>query len=383
MNTNKTWDVIVVGGGLVGSSVAYHLSKSGVCTLLVEQDDLASGASGANFGNVQVQDANYGLSLELTIRGAKRCAQLETALDFNLDYRKSGSLLLIENDHQQVLMEERAKHLADVGLQVELLDQDQLIQLELYLSPKTVIGGLYDPDEGNLNPHKLVHAYVLRGREKGLYVCLHTTVIGITTHKERVTGINTQAGHYSAGCVVLANGAWIRHLGKTAGVEIPALWVHGEAIITEALPAFISNTMSTASFFEDSGSPDRTIVAFCMRQLSEGNVMLGEAITTTDRLDREVAGSSVAAIASEGLRRFPGLKQVSIVRSWGIPVAYTADNCPLLGPVEEVANLYVAAGLKSTIVLTPFVGEIIADMITGREFDPRLKAFSPSRHISM
>ncbi|MCJ7701671.1 MAG: FAD-binding oxidoreductase [Anaerolineales bacterium] len=381
MQLNKTWDVIVVGGGLVGSSIAYHLTKTGVRTLLVEQGDLASGASGANFGNVQVQDADFGLSLELTIQGAERCAGLETELDFDLDYRKAGSLLLIENDHQQVLIEERAVHLDAVGLQVELLDQDQLVELEPYLAPDTNIGGLYHPDEGQLNPFKLVHAHALRGRESGLDVRTNTTVTGITTQNGRVKGIDTSSGHLSAGCVVLATGAWTHHLGLTAGVDIPASWVHGEAIITEQLPPSIANAMSSASFFEEAASPDETIVAFAMKQRIEGNIMLGEAITSTNQFNRDVAGSSIVGIAAEGQRRLPRLEQTTIIRSWGIPVAYTADNRPLLGPVDEVENLYIAAGLKSTIVLTPIVGEIMADMITGRAVNPRMKMFSPSRII--
>nr|MBC8509977.1 FAD-binding oxidoreductase [Chloroflexota bacterium] len=147
------------------------------------------------------------------------------------------------------------------------------------------------------------------------------------------------------------------------------------------LPPSISNAMSSASFFEEADSPDKTVVAFAMKQRPDGNVMLGEAITTTARLDRDVAGASVAAIAAEGCRWLPRIKGATIIRSWGIPVAHTADNCPLLGPVEEVEGLYVAAGLKSTIVLTPIVGEIMADMIVGNAVDPRLEVFSPSRHI--
>lgn len=381
MSSEKTWDVIVVGGGLVGSSIAYNLSKAGVRTLLIEQGELASGASGANFGNVQVQDANLGLSLELTIQGAERCSRLEAELDFDLDYRKAGSLLLIENDHQKTLMRERALQLEAAGLRVELLDQNEITKLEPYLSPDTVIGGLYHPDEGQLNPFKLVHVYALRGRENGLEIKTHAPVARFTMQNGRVTGVDTGTEHFSAGCVVLATGAWTRPLGLTAGVDIPALWIRGEAIITEALPPSISNAMSSASFFEDADSPDKTVVAFAMKQRPDGNVMLGEAITTTAQLDRDVAGASAAAIAAEGHRRLPHLNRVSIIRSWGIPVAQTADNCPLLGPVVEAEGLYVAAGLKSTIVLTPVVGEIIADMIVGNAVDPRLEAFSPSRYI--
>lgn len=380
MNT-KSWDVIVVGGGLVGSSCAYQLAKSGLKTLLLEQGELASGASGANFGNVQVQDADFGFSLDLTIAGAQRCAGLETELDIKLDYRKAGSLLLIENEGQYAMMVDRLSQLEAAGLQAELLDRDGLTHLEPFLNPETVIGGLYHPDEGQLNPFKLVHAYVLRGQQYGLEVRTQTPVTSISRQNGKITGVETHTGQLSAGKAVLATGAWTRPLGLTAGLEIPAEWVHGEAIITEALPPSIGNTMSSASFFEETASVGGTVVAFAMKQRAEGNIMLGEATTATARLDREVAEFSITAVANESQRRLPRLADTTILRSWGIPVAHTTDHRPLLGAIHEIENLYVAAALKSTIVLTPLVGETIAKMITAQEVDPRLAEFSPSRKL--
>lgn len=378
---NKTWDVIVVGGGLVGSSCAYNLAKSGLKTLLLEQGELASGASGANFGNVQMQDAEFGFSLALTIQGAQGCAELETELDFDLGYRKTGSLLLIENDHQQCLMSERIAHLTVAGLRAEMLDKAQLIKLEPFLSPDRFLGGLYHPDEAQLNPFKLVHAYVLRGRAYGLNIRTHTIVTKITTQNGKVTGVNTPSEHLQAKHLVLATGAWTYRLGLTAPVNIPASWVRGEAIITEPIPPSIANAMSSASFFEEAGSLNGTIVALALKQRPEGNVMLGEAITPATNIARHVAESSISGIAQEGQLRLAPLRDASIIRSWGIPVAHTADNCPLLGPVKGVENLFVAAALKSTIVLTPIVGEIIAKMITGQKVDPRFAEFSPLRTI--
>ena len=280
MSSGKTWDVIVVGGGLVGSSIAYQLAKKGVETLLVEQGELASGASGANFGNVQVQDADYGFSLELTIAGAKRCADIEVELDFDLDYQPAGSLLLIENEPQQAMMVERRQHLEAAGLQARLLGRDDLIQMEPFLNPETVIGGLYHPNEGQLNPFKLVHAYVLRGRQCGLDLATHTPVIGLTTQSGKITGVSTRTEHLSANYVVLTTGAWTRRLGRTVGLEIPAEWIRGEAIITEAISPSISNAMSRASFFEEADNPIETVVALALKQRPDGNVMLGEAITS-------------------------------------------------------------------------------------------------------
>ncbi len=378
---NKANDVIIIGGGLIGCSIAYHLAKAGVRALLIEQGELASGASGANFGNIQVQDAHFGLSLELTILGAQRCAGLEAELDAALDYRPSGSLLLIESEPQWAIMAERANRLSAAGLKAELLDRDQVTRLEPALAPGTILGGLYHAQEGQLNPFKLVHALALRAQRSGLEVRTNARVTGIHARNGRVAGVFTATEYLPAGYVVLATGAWTRFLGATAGVDLPARWIHGEALLTEPLPPSISNAMSSASFFEDSADPQGTVVALALKQRAEGNLMLGEAITATARLDRKVDGAALTSIAAEGRRRFPRLGRAAVLRSWGIPVAYSTDNCPLLGPVESVENLYVAAALKSTIVLTPLVGEIIANMITGRPVDPRLQAFAPSRSI--
>jgi glycine/D-amino acid oxidase-like deaminating enzyme len=168
-------------------------------------------------------------------------------------------------------------------------------------------------------------------------------------------------------------------LGLTAAVKIPASWVRGEALITEPIPPSIANALSSASFFEEAASSNGTVVALALKQRPEGNVMLGEAITPTTGLARQVAAASVSGIAREGQRRLPPLRDAAIIRSWGIPVAHTADNRPLLGPLKAVENLFVAAALKSTIVLTPVVGQMMADMITGRAVDPGLDWFSPCR----
>ena len=135
-------DAVVVGGGLIGSSIAYHLARAGVRTLLIEQGDLASGASGANFGNVQVEDAEFGLSLELTLRSYARFASLGAELDYDVGYRRTGNLLLIENQHQWALMQQRATRLQAAGVRAALLDRDETCRLEPGLAPEAIIGAL-------------------------------------------------------------------------------------------------------------------------------------------------------------------------------------------------------------------------------------------------
>jgi sarcosine oxidase subunit beta len=380
--TGQSWDVVVVGGGLIGSAAAYHLARGGLRTLLIEQGCLASGASGANFGNVQVQDSEFGLSLELSLQGHEACAGLAAELETELDYQRLGSLLLIENEHQWATMETRAAGLQAAGVPAELLDLDDVRRLEPSLSADAVIGALYHANEGSLNPFKLVHAYARRGRHHGLEVWTHTEATQVSIQGGRVTGVLTARGHVAAGSVILATGAWARRLAATAGVDLPLRWVHGEAFITEQLPPLVHRSISSAAFFEATEESDEQVVGFCLRQRPEGNVMIGEAAIVTEALGRRVSATALPAIAHEAKRRFPALSEAAVIRGWAIPVAFLPDNRPLLGAVDEVEGLVVGTGLKSTIVLTPLAGALIASLILGREVDPRLAEFSPSRTMS-
>ena len=379
--SRNSHDAVVIGGGLIGSSTAYHLARAGVRTLLIEQGDLASGASGANFGNVQVEDAEFGLSLELTLRSYARFASLSAELDYEVSYRRTGNLLLIENQHQWALMQQRAARLQAAGVRAALLDRDETRRLEPGLAPGAIIGALYNPEEGTLDPFRLVHAYALRGRDAGLEVWTHTPVTGIQVRGGRVIGVTTARGPVSAGWVILAAGAWSHALGRTAGVELPVEWVHGEALITEVLPTTARNAMTTAAFFEATEGADEQSVGFCLRQRPRGNVMLGEAARVTRRLGRESTASALPAVAAEARRWLPALRRAAVIRSWAIPVAFVPDSRPLLGPVDGIAGLLVATGLKSTIILTPLVGELVAGMVTGATQDPRLAEFSPTRTL--
>jgi sarcosine oxidase subunit beta len=379
MSGEPSPDAIVIGAGLIGTSVAYHLARAGVRPLLIEQGDLASGASGANFGNVQVQDAEFGLSLDLTLQSYARFAELEAELDYDVGFNRTGSVLLAETEPQMVLLQDRASRLRAAGVGAALLDRDEVCQLEPQLARRAPVGALYHADEGRLNPFRLVHAFVLRGRNLGLEVWKNTKVWSIEVAAGRAVGVMTPIGRVSTERVIIAAGAWSHALAKTAGLDLPLQWVHGEAVITEALPPLTANSLTTAAFFEATEAADRQTVGFCLRQRPHGNVMIGEAARVTRSLSRGGTPSGIPAMAAEARRWLPTLGRTGVIRTWAIPVAFTADRRPLLGPAEGVENLLVAAGFKSTIILTPLVGELVAGMVTSAPADSRLAEFSPTR----
>jgi glycine/D-amino acid oxidase-like deaminating enzyme len=128
--TNQSFDVAVIGAGYIGCSVAYHLAKAGLSTALIEKGEVAAGASRANWGNIQIQDAELNQSLPLILAGWQRFESIEEELDTSIGFQPMGSLLLIETDSQWKAMERRVKRLKEVGVRAEMLTSVELAQVE-------------------------------------------------------------------------------------------------------------------------------------------------------------------------------------------------------------------------------------------------------------
>ena len=178
-----TYDVLVIGAGYIGCSVAYHLTKAGLRTALIDQGGIGAGASAANYGNIQVQDAELAHSLPMIKAGYACFETLEQELQQPVGLRKLGSLLLIETEAQWQTMAARLPQLHAAGIEAELLEADHLPELEPLLDPATLLGACYYEHEGQVNPFALMWAYVHQARRSGLTLHLGVKITGFTTRK--------------------------------------------------------------------------------------------------------------------------------------------------------------------------------------------------------
>ena len=217
--TKVTYDAIVIGAGYIGCSVAYHLAAAGLRTALLDRGGIGAGASSANYGNIQIQDAELEHSLPMILAGREAWEGMEDEIG-DVGRRKLGSLLLIETESQWQTMAARLPRLHAAGIPAELVTSAHLPELEPLLDPTTVLGACYYEHEGQVNPFKLLHAFVRRGREQGLTLHLGVEVTGLDIAGGRVQGVRTSQGEFSAGVVVLCTGAWTESLGWTLGREL-------------------------------------------------------------------------------------------------------------------------------------------------------------------
>ena len=413
----STYDALVIGAGYIGCAVAHDLSEAGLRTALLDRGSVAAGASRANYGNVQVQDAELMHSLPMVTAGYARFADLETRLGRKVGLRRLGSLLLIENEAQWRRMEARLPALHAAGIEAELVPADRLPEIEPLLDHETVLGACYHPREAQVNPFGLIWAYVAAGLEKGLSVHRGVEVTGFEVSGGRVAGVRTNRGMFYGGVVALCTGAWTPQLGRMLGREWRIPHVRGQAIVTERSDLRLRNHIASAAFFEEAqpgggsevggqrsevggwksevggwksevggwksevGDRASENAVLAISQTAEGHFLLGEAALVTERLDSPATHGGQTAIARLVARHFPALRGLRVLRGWAAPVAYTEDELPFFGPVDGLDGLFVAAAFKSTVVVTPLVGETVAQWALHGRTDLDLTPFSPDRTL--
>ena len=383
----KKFDAIVVGAGYIGSSVAYHLSKAGLKTAIIDQGGIAGGASRANYGNIQIQDLELQHSVEMIQTARQRIGSLQEELDWDLEFRKLGGLLPIENENQWNILKARNEALNVIGIDSELITAERLQEVEPLIDPRNLLGGLYHAEEGQLNPFQLINAYLTRARAFGLQEFYFTPVNGFKVDGSHIANIITPRNNFSAANLILCTGAYTVNLGKMLGREWPPLhYVLGQAMVTEAAPAQLRNHLASASFFEMGADiPFGTLLAnMAISQSAHGNLLLGESMFETNHFGTNLPPDAIPAITTSVLRYFPSFHKLRILRSWSAAIADTKDGLPLWGKVAGVDGLFLATAFRSTVIVTPLVGETMAQILTTGKSDLDIQAFRPERnaHVS-
>ena len=377
------FDALVVGAGYIGSAISYYLTKAGLKTALVDQGGLAAGASRANYGNIQVQDAELTYSVPMVLAGLATFATLEEELEHSIGLQALGSLLIAESESQVHNFQARAARLAEFGIGVDWLSPAELQHQEPYLDAGQTFGALYSAHEMQLDPFKLVWAFVHRARQQGLHLQLNSEVLDFLVENGRVRGVVTRDGRLEAGVTILAAGAWGAVLGRKLGLNIPIKHVHGQAAATGYVGHLLNNYLSSAAFFEaahEDADPDALPKAvMAIAPTAHGNLLLGEAAQVVDHFSSAADPEALRAICRTAQRFIPALREAQILRSWAAPVAFTDDGRPFLGPVDGLQGLLLALAFKSTVIITPLIGQVITQLVLEGRSDLDIRPFLLSR----
>jgi glycine/D-amino acid oxidase-like deaminating enzyme len=374
-------DVVVIGGGVIGSSVAYHLSKRRVEVLLVEKNGLVSGTSGACDGLVYLQSKRPGAHLKLAMESKKRLDSLQEDLDIDIEYRSRGGMVVVETQEELEAMRLFVEEQKETGLEVTLLDRKEARELEPSLS-EGILACTYSPLDGQVNPIALALAFLQGAKAKGAKIYPHTGVTGFSRKNHHIVGVKTNRGNVETRVVVNAAGVHATEIGKMIDVEIPIRPRRGQILVTEALPPLLTRGLLSAKYLAAKYNPclaETGELGISIEQTKNGGFLLGSTREFVG-FDRRTTWSAMKGIALQTSRIIPALRGLRVIRTFAGLRPSTPDGLPIVGPVPNVEGFFMAAGHEGDgIALSPITGQIIAEWIAEGSPSMDLSGFSLER----
>jgi glycine/D-amino acid oxidase-like deaminating enzyme len=378
---SRQTDVLVVGGGLAGCALACYLARDGVEVVVVEQHDLNTQASGCNAGGIHGQIPHemwreegeawaryFAPALPLMLASAELWAGLSEDLGADVEFARTGGLLVAETDGQ--MREIAAKAVVDraFGVDIEVLGRDDLREMAPYLS-HSLVGAVWCPNEGRANPLLATPAYARAAERHGALILRHTRLEALERQRGGFAA-STSAGPVRAARVINCAGASSSAVAAMVGLSLP---IEGHAIqvnVTEPVAPLVPHLVY-------SGGERLTL-----KQTPRGAFLIGGGWPA--RLDRAsgrpvVDEVSVRRNLHYAVAAVPQLRHVQLLRTWPAIVNGTTDWRPVLGEVDGVPGFFMCMFPWMGVTGGPVAARIVADLVLGRDPGFDLDGFSTSR----
>ena len=360
--------VVVIGGGIVGCSILYHLTLRGLTDVaLIERGELTAGSSWHAAGGFHAINSDPVIArLQSYTIGMYRTVEEESGQSVGL-HLTGGIELAGTPERAEWLKAELAWHRYMGNEGAYLLSPDEAAEMVPIIDPTGLTGALFDPHEGNLDPHGATHAYAGAARGRGADVIQHNRVLSIQQRPDGDWELTTEKGRVVAEHVINAGGLWARQVGQMVGVDLPLIPMQHHYLVTEDVPeiAAIDGPMPSVTDLE----------GFTYLQRERNGILLGVYETNprhwlADGPDwnygMELIPEEIERIAPElsiGFERFPVLQRVGIKRWVNGGITFTPDGNPLVGPIPGRRGLWAACGVMAGFSQGAGIGLALANWI--------------------
>ena len=354
---SSTTDVVIVGGGVIGCSIAYHLRKAGVPVTVIDQGEIGAEASSAAAGLLAPLGSLAGpgpfanLLLASFALFPSLVPELEDASGIRVEYEQTGALRVVRNPRNVPNLRKRMKAWQPLGLHMDWLSGEEARQLEPMLAPD-VCAALYAPEESQVKASQVVKAFAKAAANLGATLRSHTRIEGIQRQHDRVTAIETQGETIPCTQLVIASGAWSAQWSALLNIELAVTPQRGQILaLRQPTPPLRHIIFGEAAY---------------LAPKQDGTVVVG-ATKEEVGFDKQLTAGGVAWLLSTANRLIPSLEHSAIDRMWAGLRPKTPDNLPILGPAPGWQNVTLATGHGSVgVMLSAITGQTLAELlITG------------------
>ena len=378
----KSYDVAVIGGGVTGSAIAWQFAKANIKTVLIEKEGICSGASATNPGFCVLSYRGDQLQLDMARKQTRDFQTLEKELGVDLEFSVTGGLVPVSNQQELGVLTGLVSRCHRMGLQeIEMITPGQAVKQEPALDPNKIIGAVYCPGEGIINPFNITNGLASTAGRYGAKILTQTSVTALEMTGGRISAVETTAGRIKTEFVIMAAGAWTKDIAAMAGIDIPVKYERGEAMVSMAVPRMIRGMVTDGSLFVPPENTSEMVVGACLGQTASGNIVMAQA--TTDGADYNCRSTyeGPVRVARKVLTLFPGLDDLEIIRMWAGVVAYTDDKKPLFGFVGKPDNLFMVTNFHSAVGISPGIGELTLEAYRQGRTTPEAAAYSIQRYV--
>ena len=359
-------EVVIVGGGAIGCSIAYHLARAKVDVLLLERGQVGREASWASAGILTHGDPSsrkprQQLAAQSRAMFAPLCDELRELTGVDPEYRASGGLRLFFSEEE--ISQGRHWHERSVvsGIRAEFLQSSELQQLEPVVS-SSAVAGLHFLDDGSVRNPRWVRALSLGAQKLGASVIEALPVIGFESRGDRVQAAVTPAGRIKGEHFVLAAGAWSNRLGESLGINLPVFPSRGQIVLLESVARKIERVIHANGCY--------------LVPRSDGKVIVGATVESVG-YNKSTSAEGIQELLDWALDVAPGLKDMAFVRCWSGLRPASRRGGPFLGQVEGFDNVVVAtAHNRNGILLSAVTGRLIAELISAGKTSFPIDAFA-------
>ncbi len=355
-------DVVIIGGGIVGSSIAWHLTTAGRKNVLVLERETSQGkgSTGKSMGGVRAQFATP-VNIQMSLYSIPFYAAFEEVMGHPSGYKSQGYLFVATTRPHLDYLRANFERQKALGLKTaQLVDAEYIVKMLPQLRSDDILGGSFCSTDGFVDPYSAMTGFMTRAMEQGATLWKNTEVIGISTDRDGITGVATTRGEIATRIVVNAAGAWAAQVARLAGIELPVEPLRRMLVPSEPFSDFPHSSPMVIDMSN----------GFHFRPEGRGFLMAWNDPAEMPGFKTEFESSFIEKILNLAANRVPAFENLPInpKRAWAGLYEMTPDHHAVLGPVAGVPGFFLANGFSGHGVMhAPATGKIVSDLIlTGK-----------------